>query len=282
MDHFNDLSVWEVQDQKDLSSFGVYYNQNKDFFRSPELSKVELLTSGCSQTFGIGMKEDLIWPSLLAKESGLSYNNLGFPGASAESIVDNIFRHIYKFGKPKHIRILFPDMFRFVFLENRDSIVVPAKNSTNEIRFIDCQTVFYKNKIREKYYMTPIVANTILPRSNAFRRNIFSIKELELFCKYADIDLKWSTWCDGFQGYLKKYEKNMIFNNYSKRTWYFIPKENKFYIGDTLNNLENICHKSLQDMDPDIFMWAADHSFTKRNFHMGSHDHLHFSQLFKI
>ena len=91
MDYFNDLHASVVKDVPDLSSFGVNYIQNKDFFRSPELSKVDLLISGCSQTFGVGMKEDLIWPVLLARESDLSYNNLAFPGASAESIVDNIF-----------------------------------------------------------------------------------------------------------------------------------------------------------------------------------------------
>ena len=283
MDYFNDLHASVVKDVPDLSSFGVNYIQNKDFFRSPELSKVDLLISGCSQTFGVGMKEDLIWPTLLARESDLSYNNLAFPGGSAESIVDNIFRHIYKFGKPKYLRVLFPDMFRFVFLENRFAKlpVVPSSYSSNEIRFVDCQTVFHP-RVTEKYYAPPILANSIMPRAIAFRRNIFSIKELEMFCKHANIDFKWSTWCDGFQGYLKENEKNMIFNNYVKRSWYFMPKENRFWLGEDFVPLDKLCHKSLEELDPDLFMRAADYKFHKRNYHMGSHDHLHFSQLMRI
>lgn len=281
MSYFKDLKTLAVVEQQNLSTFGVTYEVNSGLFRSPELSKVDLLISGCSQTFGIGMKKNLIWPTILAGNN-ISYNNLAYPGASTEAIVDNIFRHIYKFGKPKYIRVLFPDMFRFVFLENQNCVMIASNKKIDDIRFVDCQAELHKEIIKQKYYPNKIIANQVMPRAIAFRRNIFAIKKLELFCKYADIDFKWATWCPGFNGYLVKYEKDTIFNNYVEKKWSFDPAHNKFFINDNLYTEDTVCHQELKTQDPYLFLRAADYSYTKRNWHMGSHEHLHFAELLSI
>ena len=68
----------------------VSYNLDRYGFRGNNLpsSAVEnsLMALGCSQTFGIGIKEEQTWPTLLGKHLDIPAYNLGAPGMGYETM----------------------------------------------------------------------------------------------------------------------------------------------------------------------------------------------------
>ena len=74
------------------SQNGAVYKINCNGFRGNDfLEKASMVIAGCSHTYGIGMHENLTWAHLLAEKMGIDYVNLGYPGASINLIIKNIF-----------------------------------------------------------------------------------------------------------------------------------------------------------------------------------------------
>ena len=93
------------------------YSVNSHGYRGPSLGKSDLLTSGCSQSFGVGVPENLTWTHMLAKNNGITYNNLSYPGNSTIAMVEDVFKYFEEYGHPKYLRLLLPDFLRFKFIK---------------------------------------------------------------------------------------------------------------------------------------------------------------------
>jgi hypothetical protein len=102
----------------------VEYKINSDGFRTEHFEdstdKDIILATGCSFTFGLGLPEKYTWPKLLEAELNKDADlfklyNLGFPGHGYFIIIKNIFSFIKKYGKPKAIFIVFPNINRDVY-----------------------------------------------------------------------------------------------------------------------------------------------------------------------
>ena len=141
----------------DINNYGDsvnIYNTNSYGHRSEEFRKVDLLTAGCSYTFGSGIDSNGIWSTLLARTVGGSHSNLAIPGWSIESIVDNIHRYIYKFGAPKVIFVLFPDQNRLPLVVRQG--FVTEKNKKVDGLFLDDEILSrIPVKNRPKYSKAP-------------------------------------------------------------------------------------------------------------------------------
>ena len=93
----------------------ISYDINSYGFRSKEVTCEEresITILGCSHTFGIGMPEEHIWPSVLSKKMNLPYHNL----ASAGGSLDGCFRVYNEWApiiKSKITCLLIPPGIRF-------------------------------------------------------------------------------------------------------------------------------------------------------------------------
>lgn len=237
----------------------IEYNINSRGFRSKEfINEVDVLTSGCSQTFGVGMLEEYCWPNLLVKNNNLTLSNISYPGTSAQTMVEDIFKYINEFGNPKHIRMLVPDFLRFKFLKPMEAnfYVNSARGGYGE--FIN--TISFIDQSLGKYEKIPVPIEKVMPFSVPFRTSLMHMKMLEQYCHMSGIDLKWTTW------------NNDLKEHFNKHNYQF-----KYYINNNLIKDYSKCHEDLRLENEKLFYLAAD-----VHQHMGSHAHAHYAEILSI
>lgn len=96
----------------------INYKFNSHGFRCDEFTKeLAMIALGCSFTGGVGLPEDHIWPTLVAKQLNLKLWNLGVPG----SAVDTCFRFLHYYITQLNVSLvclLRPDENRFELWQN--------------------------------------------------------------------------------------------------------------------------------------------------------------------
>lgn len=147
-------------------------------YRSDEFTHdhdgLHILFAGCSNTFGDGLEEDETWAKILynkisKKEKVSGFFNIGTPGYGITSIINDIFKYSYNFGKPDVIFINFPTSRRFYWYRKKD------------------KAFFYHNmnepekKTKEIWEIIPLIEYQYLFM-------------LEQFCKAGNIKLIYGTW----------------------------------------------------------------------------------------
>lgn len=95
----------------------VTYRINSEGFRGGDFVEGGAMFLGCSLTFGIGMPEEDIWPSIVARELNLPCINLGVPGGANDSIFRMANEWIPKL-KPKIVFMMSTYKQRFEVFEN--------------------------------------------------------------------------------------------------------------------------------------------------------------------
>lgn len=203
------------------------YNLNKYGFRtvdfeSVDFSKNVILTAGCSITFGLGLPEENRWTSFLEtmiKDYGndVTVVNLGLPGSSIINSIRNIMTFILKFGKPKSIIAMFPDVNRDIYVANHDNMT--------EIMNVQAS----KKSLGPKEFL--IYYNT----DNAFFHSMFDIFMLEQYCKAEEINLIWTTWSNYFGG-----DRNRIKDIESIKNYVELPYTGEINIFDKFPNTNNL------------------------------------------
>jgi hypothetical protein len=83
-----------------------------------EHNKKHILFSGCSQTFGVGLKKHELWSYKLYNkinniEKCSGYFNLAVPGSSIPNIVINLFKYFEEYGNPDTVFFNLPNTERF-------------------------------------------------------------------------------------------------------------------------------------------------------------------------
>ena len=238
----------------------VDYSVNFHGYRGPELGLADLLTSGCSQSFGVGVPEHLTWTKFLAEKNKISYNNLSYPGSSTQSIVEDIFKYFEIHGHPKYLRILLPDFLRFKFIKAANENIF-IQNSQGKIgEFLN--TVSDVDRTMQKYEKMPVPIEKIMPTSVPFRSSLMHIKMLEQYVSQTSIDFKWATWHNELNVHFEKHDYG--FKNYTR----YIHTDNIDYTK---------CHEDIKLIDPRFFNVGTD-----PQEHMGSHAHVHYSELLSI
>lgn len=252
---------------------------NNEGHRSSDFTKdIDLLSAGCSFTFGIGLEENLIWNNMLATKYGLSHNSIGIPGGSCMDIVFSIFKYFEKYGHPKKLLVLFPDFGRvFTYIDKNildhssmfhDSKSLITKSFANDRVLPDIEDR------SAKYISLPTNISTIYSLEFVYMLNSVYIRMLEIYCNSNKIDFIWFKWDPedhidtdgGLNGFSNMYKIDYI--NYLK------PYSRSFYKKST----EDICHK--EDKEnllhiPDRWYVAEDRS------HHGVHWQIHVKELFE-
>jgi len=168
------------------------YRINKNSFRSDHFNilnneNLNILVAGCSYTFGEGLPEEYIWPTLLKNKIQKNSNkkvqmyNLGFMGNSHINIISLVKSFIVEYGKPDYLFVCFPDFTRDVIYdkyENRYKNVITLKRYIENKQHYKSEFEYVKNFVYE----------------NNIYRIINLIHLLEMLCEFAGIKLIWSAW----------------------------------------------------------------------------------------
>lgn len=97
---------------------GIQYSTDDYGFRNDyEYKEVDIVTLGCSDTFGIGSSKDSIWPYFLSQHKNKKVINLGVPGGSIGTCYRVLKGYLSKY-KTKQIYLLTPSISRNEFYVN--------------------------------------------------------------------------------------------------------------------------------------------------------------------
>lgn len=108
--------------QPELASFNLSYKFNSYGFRSEEFSNVDnVLSLGCSFTFGMGIAEDQTWSSIISKHRRLANFNLAIDGASADCCFRMALNWIPQL-KPKVVLYQSPDSSRLEWFDEKHRV----------------------------------------------------------------------------------------------------------------------------------------------------------------
>jgi hypothetical protein len=296
------------------------YTLNNYNYRGPDFSSnYDVLTAGCSQTFGIGVPDDGPWPVHVSEMLNASYVNVSMPGASIEWIIDSIYRYIDTFGKPiRGIIALFPDILRHDVvinseindtIETSDNDFIPQYRSNDgKLKLLSYSPAGYPapNYLKKPY---PIENTMVLEES--VKASITKIKDLERFCKAAGVNLVWSSWADSLVWLVRGLPEKYQFENYVKLNGLSLWKSHLYALERTekdpegiadikLAHMENTmadfgCSNELAEAQECVCFWPCHQNlvekyglsfhegtdrFTREGSHYGVHKHIHIAEDF--
>jgi hypothetical protein len=174
----------------------IKYEYNSDCYRCDEFnledSNYNFLFNGCSVTIGTGLPYEGTWAYQLNKDlGGKKFYNLATNGGSYKSIINDTYTYIRKYGKPKGVFIMFPNIQRLVsFIEYKDTV----KQTTIHFAFMDN-------------------VKTVMTEEFTYYDFYNSVCALEDYLNSLNIPFLWSTWNQEVDENLCKIQKN--FKNYT-------------------------------------------------------------------
>ncbi len=250
---FSDI-LWSYMYAKPNESCYVDYDHRSYKFnsfghRGPEFfSDVDLLVTGCSVTYGVGLDLEETWGHLVAKELGYTYNLLAYPGISIAKMVRQILAYIENVGKPKRILALMPEPRRVDLFEPMPDQHGSMIANVNSVRL-------KLNKFEDLIYETPPNSLKFQDIDYTTLLSINAIYMLDAICSALGIQLLWTTW-----------ESRRVYTTYSDfHSFFEMDVEN----GDNLTSEMN-CH----------VLSGANYSVASDNSHWGSHYHMHVAEEF--
>ena len=181
------------------STVGIYKLNNNNFRCDNFIenhNKKHVLFSGCSNTFGMGLKIEETWANKtyqkIKNESECSgYFNIGVPGNNIYNSILNIFKYCKYYGNPDIVFINLPEITRFFLFDEID-----LKYKLTYYKKID--PLLYVNKL--------IIYNSYLM--------------LEEYCKSNNIKLFSFTYDCLNKNFFEC--TNEIFKNFNFNTFYYI------------------------------------------------------------
>jgi hypothetical protein len=248
------------------------YHLNSNGYRSPEfVEDPEIIYSGCSQTYGIGLPEEYMWSNIMSRTLGVSkYVNLSQPGQSIQGAVNSLMNYFLLYGHPKKLYVLFPDMLRYVSPYNSE-INTPWVSGTKKpgmhphsgvetVHLLNRDSIpSYSKRPHNQYDITPIELPIYL--------SITSIQHLIQYCSTNKIDLTWGTWSK---------DTHLAFSEFLPAIGLRLDMSS--YV-DTFTGLigqptELSCHANEGAESSDLFEKAADQK------HLGYHNNIHIAESF--
>jgi hypothetical protein len=210
-DSYSYLKYLDIPDREGYEKGSKFeYKINSDYFRNDHFTKLDpkvhnVLAAGCSFTFGHGLPEEKTWPKIFEKlaidqQNNIKTVNLGSPGISISSAINNIMSFIKRYGPPQTILALFPAISREVVFHPKAK---EYQTYSPAIRHLE-------NKKRDPYYF-------FKTKNYIFEDSLYSaineIRLFEEFCNAAGIRLIWSTWLLSDLMIYKELEFNSFVSN---------------------------------------------------------------------
>lgn len=249
----------------------------------------DIIASGCSITFGLGVPEGGRWTNLLSKKINKSINNLGNPGDSVEGVCLGIIKYSLNIKMPKEVFCLFPDFFRSIVVVDKEFYksrvnrgIMGTKDSLEQIfcipRIIQDDKSFFMEIQNQKYIEDSVSPHQLILNS------INYIHILELFCSLNNIKLYWTTWDRPSSDVLEELSKmeNFKLKNFIP----FYPSGSEYKgLGRMMTDTCDINNHEHEFKDHPSWLVGSDYSFidgkkTFKNSHPGIHTQEHISDFF--
>jgi hypothetical protein len=279
----NTLTLRDVSTTEKWRNYGDKINEyklNSLGYRSKEFKKVPVVFAGCSITFGVGVPYDGIWSTLVGETLGLDYINLSAPGWSAQTIVDNLFKYFYTYGKPEKLFVVFPDYHRLLLTSNRDFCVIsPHDDGSPPIYTHDAALTLIPVDSRPKYAKKPYEFVDFIGPEYALMQNFKAINSLIAYCRDSNIDLVWSTWDNETHGII-----DIAKNNWNKEAYSNYVYSNFSFNGDRKDNHIDKnsypeCHSEYVVKYKESFFEGQDYLGDQNTpSHPGVHYHIHLAE----
>lgn len=236
------------------------YNINKMFMREPLLQKnVDILTVGCSNSFGVGLPLDAIWPEMVSKKLNATYSNISVAGSSVMYQVINTLHYCQTFGNPKIILCMFPNFERSrLFVDNKSTRFL------NEGEEVTGPMHIYTDRLidKPKFLKLPVGKDDFITQSQAFYNNALFIFILEQYCNANNIKLIWTTWAHYAD-----------FDKMFKQTYKYYRSIDDGFYHDRVSRCWD--HEKLKNKFPGLFDEGSD-----PHKHPGFHWHTHVYEFF--
>ena len=289
--------------------FGHLYRQNIYGFRSGRFDKEsEIVIAGCSVTYGAGVAEENIWSSVLGEKFKKRTSSVAMSGVSTSWLVDQLLIYFRKYGNPKMVLCLFPDLFRINLPVDGNYY----KNKNEKPKYLINEFSYFshfhpeppKAEIYNKYLKMPYDYEKAISPYLAINQNIKSIRYLEQYCNSNGIKLLWSTWSEKFSdtiNAIKDIEELKFDNYFDIREYGHIVSTKLFKTyrkNICFNSIEDMkkcreshtyeecscyldCHSDLRGKIGEEFDYGTDNKDRLEASHPGAHYHLHCSEAFE-
>jgi hypothetical protein len=303
LENFDDLNSFEnfinknkviVNKYTEYYSPDLYtYEYNNYGYRSIDFSSdIDILTVGCSFTFGSGLPFEYTWSQQLQKKiPDKKIATLSWPGLSTQRLISYLFRYFKNVGNPKMIICNFPNFHRFLFLEKESEKVVGYYRGIHEYKTMN------KKEKKELLSSAP-------PEKWGHFINYEYIYMLEQYCESNNIKLIWSFWDLDLFNHQNDHElfQKIGFNSSleflkTKFKNFYVDKDN-VYFDNMIRNLSfdkkgNLsyselcphelmnCHKTLQCDTEDFFEAAYDRYIVPAEDQLQIKKHVKMSRLEK-
>jgi hypothetical protein len=209
---------FKVRGNKNYKNETISYETNNAGYRlttrKEDVSDKKIIACfGCSQTFGIGLKYEDTWPSILENMLGANFiaHNYGVPGASFDTIARLIHNYLLT-ETPAAICCLLPDMFRREMFDS-NSLTVP-KNYSNLYGETDEFTISELCKKHDYNIIDFRSYKRLSGEENSIFNFIKNLKLIETLCLMNNIPLVLTTWDIYILNCLKLPQNKKTFNNF--------------------------------------------------------------------
>ena len=273
----------------------IDYKLNSEGYRSKEFKEgTDILTLGCSFTFGTGLPMEYTWPQILSNKTNLTVDNLAQPGDSAQGQIRKSFLYFKKYGNPKIIIGLFPVLrMEFPIVHNKLDIYrrKNKRDKKNTWNFLEKGSVWqwdtgnehekihkikyycFRPELFQKYSKAPHSPDMILPPEVGIFYTFNHIYMLEQYCKTNNIKFIWSLWEDPnlFIPYLQENDPESLLNYCEIK---MLP-ESYWNVGTPVVKNPS-CHTEF--LNDELFYTAADRE--NGTGHWGRHQHIHLADTY--
>jgi len=266
-----DLEYHPYNPNRDMFDLNSYGYRTKEFILNEDM-----LTLGCSQTFGWGIDKDQSWPEIISNEFNISVTNLSLPGDSVMGQVLRAFEYFKIYGNPKKIVCLFP-MNRLLFPADHQN---PHNIATWDL---------HNQKSPDRFSEIPHTPNKVFNIEVCQIQNYMFISMLEQYCQSNNIAFFYTFWdmhrtegseidfveISGSDVVLPVDWTNLSFCKYLKENSksYFDTPHFEMEIKYPENQPPS-CHKNFKDFKNFYYSSDATPSF---GGHFSFHEHLHYS-----
>ena len=214
-------------------------------------------------------------------------------GSSVQRIVLNLFTYFNKFGNPKLLICLFPNLLRSCMVSNNNHMIDNRKNMLRdhdgEANFITSYDIDSNDIDYVKISKQPHIAEEVIPKEFLLFNSLQYIKMLEMYCKASNIKFLWGTWFLEDEEYFSKFNFSDCFVNLENKKWHqnkednFISKYHKdgferYKHGTCLTDTK--CHEELRDVYGRNFDEPFDLDIKKGIAHYGAHRNIHIAESF--
>jgi hypothetical protein len=228
----------------------------------------DILAIGCSLTVPMGIPHKLSWPHILAKELNMSVNVVAYPGSPVDRIVLNCFRTIEKYGKPKKIFFLIPNLTRLYIGEwSKDKENYTKKQFNWSWEYNNFFTQTKANQYKPLTYKDFSNTKRNIPIELIIQNVFANLDILELFCSVNDIDLKFFSWNLLADKALDLREYKSFAKPNDKRDWNYEDKH-VYLVED--------CHEPADEESE--YFWSV--GLDNPTPHPGVHQHIHIAERF--